>query len=161
MIDAWTAAIEATALAGFLRSSVWAYPLVSSGHVLGVALLVGSIVPLDLRLLGLWEKVPVGPLWRVLTRSAAAGLALAIFCGALLFMTRATLYAESALFAGKMAVVAAATANALLLHARMPAALLHPDPDAAVRSARVRFSAGVSLSGWLSALILGRLIGYF
>ena len=65
----WLVALEATALAGALRGSVWAYPLVNAAHILGVALLVRGILPLDLRLLGAW---------RVLTRMAGAGLGLAI-----------------------------------------------------------------------------------
>lgn len=51
MLGQWLAALEATELARALRDSVWIYPLVNAGHILGVALLVGSIVPLDLRLL--------------------------------------------------------------------------------------------------------------
>ena len=148
-------------LAGLLRGSVWAYPLVNAGHILGVALLVGSIVPLDFRLLGLWQSLPLTPLWRVLTRTAGIGLGLAIACGLLLFITRATEYANSGLFISKMAVVFVGTANALVLH------LPPPDDHALERwtiskpPARVRIAACISLTTWLSALALGRLIGYF
>ena len=76
MIEEWPAALEATPLATALRGSVWVYPLVNAAHILGVALLVGSIVPLDLRLLGVWRSVPLTPLWGVLTRTAGAGLIL-------------------------------------------------------------------------------------
>jgi hypothetical protein len=74
LIEAWMAELEATVLAAALRGSVWAYPLVNAGHILGVALLIGSIVPLDLRLLGLWQAVPLASLWRVLTRITATAL---------------------------------------------------------------------------------------
>ena len=43
------AALEATALSQALRASIWLYPLVNTGHVVGIALLFGAIVPLDLR----------------------------------------------------------------------------------------------------------------
>ena len=98
MIGEWLVALEATAVAGALRGSVWAYPLVNAVHILGVALLVGAMLPLDLRLLGAWRSVPLAPLWRVLTRTASAGLGLAMVCGTLLFITRATEYAASGLF---------------------------------------------------------------
>lgn len=161
MIEAWTAALEATAIAGALRGSVWAYPLVNAGHVLGVALLIGSIVPLDLRLLGLWPSVPLAHLWRVLTRTAGIGLGITIACGALLFITRATDYVNSSLFISKMAIVVVGTVNALLLHSavsddRLLACWTVSKPPAHVRSA-----AGISLAAWLSALMLGRLVGYF
>ncbi|MGH7844760.1 MAG: hypothetical protein ACREQW_06285 [Candidatus Binatia bacterium] len=161
MIEEWFAALEATALAAALRNSVWSYPLVNAAHILGVALLVGSIAPLDLRLLGLWRSVPLAPLWGVLTRTAGAGLVLAIVFGVLLFITRATEYAASNFFIAKMVVVGIGTANALLL--RIPArAQLSDLPSAHTPPpARLRLAAGLSLAAWLTALTLGRLIGYF
>ncbi len=153
-MEAWLTILEAAAPIRALRESVWVYPLVNAGHVLGVALLVGGIVPLDLRLLGAWATLPLEPLWRVLTLSAAAGLALAATCGALLFATRATEYAASSLFLAKMAIVAAATLNALALRH-------HPGGGTAGRPTRLRIGAALSLAGWSSALVLGRLVGYF
>ncbi len=160
LIGTWLTALEATAPAGLLRGSVWAYPLINAGHILGIALLVGAIVPLDLRLLGLWPSVPLGPLWQVLPRTAAVGLALAVVTGVLLFITRATAYAVSGLFLAKMAVVAAGAVNALLLHRLMNDKLLL---SSAISRPPiwVRASALASLSAWLTALTLGRLVGYF
>jgi hypothetical protein len=160
MLAEWLAGLEATALARALRDSVWTYPLVNAGHIAGIALLVGSIVPLDLRLLGAWRSVPLVPLWRVLTRTAAIGLALAVVFGALLFITRATEYAASGFFLAKMAIVAAATVNALLLRAGASDALMHAMPGARP-SRRMRFAGAISLAAWLTALTLGRLVGYF
>ncbi|WP_445398454.1 hypothetical protein [Zobellella sp. An-6] len=157
----WLVALEATALAGALRNSVWVYPLVNAAHILGVALLVGAIVPLDLRLLGAWRSVALAPLWRVLTRTAGAGLALAIVCGSLLFITRATEYAASGLFISKMAVVAMGTANALALRWVRPVDPERILPAGAKPPGRVRLAGGVSLAAWLTALTLGRLVGYF
>lgn len=161
MIGEWLAGLEATALARALRDSVWAYPLVNAAHILGVALLVGSIVPLDLRLLWAWRSVPLAPLWRVLTRTAGAGLTLAIVCGSLLFITRATEYAASSLFLSKMAVVGAGTANALALRMIPPDELLRTQSAREKPAGRVRLAGGVSLVAWLTALTLGRLVGYF
>jgi hypothetical protein len=161
MIDEWTAALEATEFAAALRDSIWSYPLVNAAHIFGVALLVGSIVPLDLRLLGAWRSVPLAPLWAVLTRTAGVGLVLAIIFGALLFITRATEYVASNLFIAKMLLVLLGTANALTL--RMPS-----QPQASEITStqwkppvRLQVGAGISLSIWLAALTLGRLIGYF
>lgn len=157
----WTAALEATALARALRASVWAYPLVNAGHILGVALLVGAIVPLDLRLLGLWPSIPISALWRVLTRTAAVGLTLAVFCGAMLFSARASEYVRSALFVSKMVLVAAGVTNALVLRAAAPTGQMLEDAAPEKIPSLVRFAAGVSLLVWLAALVLGRLVGYF
>jgi len=161
MLADWLEALEATALASALRDSVWVYPLVNTGHILGVALLVGSIVPLDLRLLCAWRTVPLGPLWRVLTHTAAAGLGLAVVFGSLLFITRATEYVESRFFVAKMAVVVAATLNALALRIVVPDEVAEMQPGAGRPSRRLRVAGGISLAAWLTALALGRLVGYF
>ena len=161
MVEEWTAALQATALAAALRDSIWSYPLINAAHILGVALLVGSIVPLDLRLLGLWGSVPLAPLWAVLTRTAGIGLIVAIIFGTLLFITRATEYAASNLFIAKMILVLLGTANTLMLRMPPQAQVWQPASDPWKPSSRIRVAAGVSLGAWLSALTLGRLIGYF
>jgi hypothetical protein len=156
MLGEWLAALEATALARELRDSVWVYPLVNAGHIAGIALLVGSIVPLDLRLLGAWRSLPLAPLWQVLTRTAAVGLALAVTFGVLLFITRATEYVASGFFLVKMGFVAAATVNALAVRIGARDHLMRATP-----SRRMRLAGAVSLGAWLTALTLGRLVGYF
>jgi hypothetical protein len=157
----WLVALEATALAGALRGSVWAYPLVNAAHLLGVALLVGAIIPLDLRLLGAWQSVPLAPLWRVLTRTAGVGLGLAIVCGTLLFITRATTYAASGLFLAKMVVVGVGTANALAVRTLVPTIITPVRSALEKPPVRVQLAGGLSLVAWLMALTLGRLVGYF
>jgi hypothetical protein len=161
MIGEWLAAVEATALARGLRDSVWVYPLVNTGHILGVALLVGSIIPLDLRLVCAWRGIPLAPLWRVLTRTAAAGLAMAVVFGSLLFITRATEYAGSGFFVAKMAIVFAATANALALRIALPEEVSETHSAAGKPSRRLRIAGAISLAAWITALTLGRLVGYF
>src|SRR5918996_341917 len=156
MIGEWLVALEATAVAGALRGSVWVYPLVNAVHILGVALLVGAMLPLDLRLLGAWRSVPLAPFWRVLTRTAGAGLVLAIVFGILLFITRATEYAASGLFISKMVVVGTGTANVLALRMVLPDELLRMPPPTGKPPGRVQLAGGVSLAAWLTALTLGR-----
>lgn len=157
-VFAW---LESTTLAAALRDSVWLYPLVNAGHILGIALLIGPITVLDLRILGLWPGVPVPPLWQTLPRAAAVGLALAASCGTLLFMARATEYAASPFFIAKMTIVTLATLNAWWIAryaSRHPLALA----DSRLRpSGLFRVAAGMSLCGWICALLLGRLVGYF
>jgi hypothetical protein len=161
MIDQWLAGLEATWLARSLRDSVWIYPLVNTGHIAGVALLVGSIVPLDLRLLALWQSWPLAPLWHVLTRTAAAGLVMAILFGSLLFIARATEYAASPFFLAKIIVVGAAVVNAIAVRVAFPRLISKAKPPDGAPSRGVRLAALFSLIAWLAALTLGRLVGYF
>jgi hypothetical protein len=157
----WLTALEGTGLAQALRHSTWAYPLVNAGHLLGVALLLGAIVPLDLRLLGAWPSVPIKPLWRVLTQTAAAGLVLATIFGALLFVTAASEYAASSLFLSKMLVLVAAAVNAVVLRVLLAGDSSRWDTLQERPPGPMRIAGGVSLLAWLSVLILGRLVGYF
>jgi hypothetical protein len=161
IIVEWLTALEAMELARALRRSVWVYPLVNTAHLLGVTLLIGAIVPLDLRLLGMWPSTPLAPLWRVLTRTAGTGLVVAIIFGTLLFITRATEYAASNLFLSKMMVVGAGTVNALILRVILPKDVVHLLSPSETPPRRARLAGGVSLGVWLTALTLGRLVGYF
>ena len=161
MFDEWLSAVQTLELARALRDSVWAYPLINAGHLLGISLLVGAIIPLDLRLLGAWPSLPLAPLWRVLTVMAGAGLVIAIVCGSLLFITRATEYAASTFFLAKMSVVVAGVINAVVLLNMVARIFHHTVGSSIIISRRVRYSAGLSLVIWLGALILGRLVGYF
>jgi hypothetical protein len=152
-------ALQDSALSQALRASEWVYPLVNTGHVVGIALLFGGIAPLDLRLLGCWQRVPLEPLARILLPMAVSGLLLAAGTGALLFVTRPLDYVVMPLFGLKLSLIAAAVANALLLR-RSPAwKLLHLDhPGPPRRSWRI--AAGLSLLLWLAVITAGRLIGY-
>jgi hypothetical protein len=148
--------IEQWPLAAELRGSTWAYPLVNAAHIVGIALLFGGIVPLDLRLAGFWGSVPVAPLRRVLVPVAVLGLCLAVTAGALLFIAKASDYAASGLFQAKMALVALALINATAL--RLAPAWRAKDE---VASRWPRLAGVASMVLWFSAILLGRLVGYF
>lgn len=146
------AALHDTALATELRHGRWAYPIVNTGHIVGIALLFGGIAPLDLRLLGLWSSVPPEALARVLVPVAAAGGVLAIATGFLLFSVQPVKYAGTALFQVKMLFVLCGLINALLLR-RL---------GIWARGSRQRLRAGgtLSLGFWLAAIVCGRFLGY-
>ncbi len=81
--------------------------------------------------------------------------------GALLFITRASEYTASNLFISKMAVVALGTANALALRVLPQTQVSEITSTKGKPPARLRLAGGISLVTWLTALTLGRLIGYF
>ena len=72
------AAIERLPLAVAMRHDLWLYPIVEIFHIVGFVTLVGSIIVLDLRLLGLSKALPVQVLARhVLPWSFAALIVIA------------------------------------------------------------------------------------
>lgn len=158
MLDAALTALEASALAQGLRASQYAYPLVNAAHILALAALFGSILALDLRLLGLFRAVPVAPLARVLPRVSAAGLALALPTGFALFSVQPFDYLIHPVFPYKLALIAIAALNALLLHRtvgwkKLVDGVNHTPP-------RVRIAAALSLLGWTGAIVAGRMLAF-
>jgi hypothetical protein len=145
------AALEATQIASHLRVSRWTYPLVNAGHVLGIALLIGAVAPLDLRLIGLWRHIPLASVAAVVRPVAATGLVLALATGALLFATGATEYAAMQLFWFKLALVAAALVN-VAFHGG-PGILTAPP-------LQQRLAGAASLGLWIGVLLCGRMLGY-
>lgn len=149
------AALEAGPIVGALRVSRWGYAGVNAAHILGIALLVGAVVPLNLRLLGVWRGVvPRATLVRVLVPVAAAGLGLAVSAGLLLFSVRARQYAGLEIFQLKLALVFLGTAAALAAHLRHGVLL------ETASASRLRLHAFLSLGCWIGALACGRLIAF-
>jgi hypothetical protein len=153
-LEALLAGLEATAVAQTLRTSRWLYAATSTAHVFGIALLVGAILPLDLRLLGRWPDVPRRNLVRVLVPVAATGLSLAVVAGLLLFSVRAREYAGVGFLQAKLALVAIGSLAALSLH-HAHGFLLDTASDR-----RLAGHALLSLACWPAALLCGRLIAF-
>lgn len=153
-MDWLLSAIEAMPLAQYLRTARWGYAAVNTTHVLGIALVVGAIMPLNLRLLGFWPSVPLAPLAQLLVPIAAAGLLLTVAAGALLFSVRAGEYAALTVFKVKLALVGLGILAALDLHR------VHGMRLEAASRARQTGHAIVSMTCWLGALVCGRLIAF-
>ena len=85
--------LEGSALGHVMRDNgVWFYGIINLAHILGVATLFGSVLILDLRLLGFWPDAPLAAISRPTTRMAAAGFGIAVVSGAGLLATKATEY---------------------------------------------------------------------
>lgn len=141
-----------------LQRSGTVYLLVNAAHILGVGLVVGAILPLDLRLLGFYRRVPLEVVGPFLSRAAAAGVALAIVTGLWLFTVKPAEYLGNTAFLCKALLLAVALGNVVLQHRnrRFRAALagggnVHPS---------VRLIAACSATLWLSVLVAGRWIGF-
>ncbi len=148
------AALEGTVLAQLLRSSRWGYAAVNAAHIFGVALLVGAVVPLNLRLLGLWRAVSREAAARILAPVAASGLALALLTGLLLFSVRARDYSAVGFLQLKLAFITVGVMSTLAL-CRTHGFLLKDAPRA-----RLTGHAALSMVCWPGALICGRLIAF-
>lgn len=143
-IGSWPGAV-------WLQQSWTAWLLVNAAHILGIGVLLGSILPLDLRLLGLFPRVPVDVIGPFLVRAAAAGLALAAATGLWLFSVKPAEYLVNPAFRWKAALLAVALANIALQRLVTRGWKLVP---------LTRVAAATSLALWLGILMAGRSIGF-
>jgi hypothetical protein len=158
LFDALTALQDWAPIAA-LRNSRWTYASVNAAHIVGIALLFGAVVPLDLRLMGWRRAVPIGTMARVLLPVAIAGQALALVAGLALFSVRATKYAATGLFQLKMALLICAITNAFLLH-RAVQWEAHQAAVSVIPPRRLRVAGAVSIALWLSMIACGRMLAF-
>jgi uncharacterized membrane protein len=150
--------IEATALATEIRENEFLFPWVEALHVLAIAVVVGSISILDLRLLGVASlDRPVARLARDILPCTWVAFAFAAITGSLLFSAKAVGYGGNFFFRGKLVLLLLAGLNMIVFHAfagrNMKDWSSHP-PVAA------RIAGGVSLSIWIAVVAFGRWIGF-
>ncbi|OCP07185.1 MULTISPECIES: DUF6644 family protein [unclassified Ensifer] len=140
-----------------IRRSATLYIFVNAAHILSFGIIIGAILPLDLRLLGLAPAVPIAVVGPFLSHAAAVGVALTIVTGFCLFSVNPLEYSGNVAFLTKMTLLALGVANAVLLH-------VTPQWRAAVKGGpltlRVRLSAFLSLMIWTGAVVAGRWIGF-
>ena len=157
-------ALEASGLGRAMRQWLWLYPSVEIVHLVGIALLFGSIAVLDLRLLGFARQLSARALARNVLPWTAASFLLIVPSGLLMFTAHASEFITSPVFALKMCLIMAAGLNAAIFHTVTfrtadvwDAEEMHklgPPPSA-------RLAGALSLAIWISVIACGRLLAYF
>ena len=156
-LTALAAALEASSLGAWMRGSDWAYPVANLAHLLGLVLLIGPMLLLDLRLLGAARQYPVRALTATLTPWAMAGLLLLLPSGAMMFTADAGPLLGNSLLQVKLLLIALGIANALAFRWLWSTSL---DDWDRVPPLAGRLQAALSALCWLAAATLGRLIAY-
>ena len=103
-----------------LRNSKYAIPVIQSFHLFGITLLLGSMVILNLRLLGIgFLQLPMAALSRQVWPWAVGGLLLAIGSGFLVFVPDPARYAANYAFRTKMVALCVAVAFQFLIYRKV------------------------------------------
>ena len=154
--------LESSALGHAMRGGgVWTYGVVNLVHIAGVATLFGSVLVLDLRLIGLWKAVPLHSIKVPTLPMAKGGFIVAALSGSALLATNATEYVGNPFLLIKFPAIGLALLNVAITH-RHPAwsAADTRLPDRAAPPA-LRTAGVLSLACWATALAAGRMIGYW
>jgi hypothetical protein len=149
--------LDGTWIAALVRETYYGYPAFEAVHAIGMAMMIGAIGVINLRVLGYKPQIPMLGV-RQLLPLAWLGFAANAITGAALFTSDAFYFFESTTFRIKILLIFLAGINAWLLgrlYFREVLAGYDPAPTAAVK-----WIAATSLLFWFGALIAGRLLAY-
>ena len=150
--------LETSPVGDWVALSLYAYPLLLSLHIVGLAVVVGIFSMRDLRLLGVVSGLQPSA-FLSLSRLAWIGFTLNAISGLLLFTSQATVFASSVPFLAKISCVTAGMVLAGIIQSRLRAESENThNKDAITGSTRALALASLIL--WVSAIIAGRLIAY-
>ena len=143
-----------------IRESFYAYTILESIHVWGLAVFVGFTVLLDLRLLG-WalRHVPVSATARRLLPWMIAGFVVMMISGVLLLYAIPVRTYHSIFFRLKVLLLVLAGLNAGVFHVTIYRKVAQWDADV-VTPKRARIAGAVSLVLWTCIIFSGRMIAY-
>jgi len=146
--------------ADLMTANKWWWAFLMDLHFIGLALLIGTIGLLDLRLLGFAKQLPIGPLHRLIPW-ALAGFAINVLTGVLAYLGMTDFYTYNWAFWLKMLAIMLLGLNAAAFYLTDTfAAVEHlgPGQDAPPVA---KFIAATSLFLWLAVIALGRYIQWF
>lgn len=152
--------VEALPLSVAIAESGWLFPTIETVHVIAIALVVGSILMVDLRLVGIgWRDRPVSQLTRELLPWTWIAFTVAIGSGLLMWISSAVRYTHNLPFLIKLGLILLAGLNMACFHAitqRTQDKWDHrlPPPRA------VKMAGGTSVALWGAVVVLGRWIGF-
>lgn len=144
-------ALQQLPLAVAIRESAWAFPLLEIVHIAAFAAMIGTVLTVEMRVLGLQQAVPLRELGRLGIKIALSAFVVIGISGSLLLLADPLGYIANRAFVVKLGLIALAAINMVVFHLR--GSLVQPDGLA-------RAQAVLSLLLWLGVVSAGRLIAY-
>lgn len=152
--------IQDSDLSLWIRQNPPVFPTLESLHVIAVALVFGTILIVDLRLIGFSShRRSIDKLIAELLPVTWGAFALAVVSGSLMVVANAPSYAHNTQFLLKMVALAAAGINMAIFHTTVYRRIADwdlqvPPPNAA------RMAGVMSVFLWMTVIYLGRWIGF-
>jgi len=159
-ISAVLASLESSALATRIRDSLYIFPFLESMHVVGLAMVFGTITVIDFRLLGIAStQRPFSRMVSDILKWTWAAFALTAATGALMFITNADVYYHNSFFRAKMLMLMLAGINMAVFELTVKRSV-HRWDKAASAPLPGKTAAALSLVIWITIIFLGRWIGF-
>lgn len=150
--------LNSTALSGLVMDNAYVFPFLEMAHFVGLCLLFGSLIVVDLRVVGFAKSVPIDRV-ELFVRFALIGFAINLISGTLFVVGDSDRYLVNMAFQAKMALILIAGLNTAYFVWR-----IKPQMDLGVASADLsrdaRVVAWLSLTLWTCVIVLGRFIPY-
>ena len=154
----WTS-IENLPISMYIGGSWW-FPFLESIHVITAAFVLGSILMVDLRLLGLAARVhPIRRITREVIPWTSGACAVSVVSGLGMFITRAGHYAANPAFQLKIGFLILAGINMAVFHLATARGMAQWDRAAATTGAS-KFAGACSLLVWIGVMLTGRWVGH-
>lgn len=151
--------LESTPFSAWIRGdSLWGWPLAITIHVIGTAVVIGFVLIINLRLLGMFRTIPFASLARLFPFVWAA-LVVQLVSGLALWMAKPTRYVADVAFELKFAFVVIGTVLMLYLFGTMKREAGAWDVKGAISSAGTRMIAPTLLA-WCLVLVASRLTAF-
>jgi hypothetical protein len=152
--------LENSSLADNIRENDLLFPLIESVHVLAICLVVGSILVVDLRLLGLASTGrPVSRITGAILPLTWCAFVVAVASGGLMFISNASKYLSNGYFVAKMVLIGVAGLNMLVFHFVGARDLPKWENDRRP-PLPARLAGGLSILLWVAVVACGRCIGF-
>lgn len=152
--------LENTPPAMAFRDSTWMFDITETFHTLGIVLVAGTIMLVDLRLLGLGlKREPVTEVVARVVPWTLWGFGFMTFTGGCLFAAEAVKLYGSPAFRLKIVLLALAGLNAFVFHRTVYRHVAEFDNSPAI-PLRARLAGMLSLLFWIAVIAAGRAIAY-
>jgi hypothetical protein len=137
------------------------FPMIESVHVLGIGLMAGTLITVDLRVLGAtFRREPLRRVAETLLPYTWAGFALMVATGLPLFAAESVKLINNPAFLTKLVLLALAGMNALVFHLTVYRKV-DEWSGTGTTPLPARLLAATSAVLWLSVIVAGRLIAVF
>jgi len=159
-ISTFLASLESSSIANRIRDSLYLFPLIESTHVIGLAMVFGTIAIIDLRLLGVAStRRSFRRMGSDILKWTWAAFAVTATTGVLMFVTNAGVYYHNFFFRAKMTLLVLAGINMLIFELTAGRSI-HRWDKAPSAPRMGQATAALSLVFWISIIFLGRWIGF-